>query len=141
MMPFARKSRKAVFRWLRRALALRCCVVANCAATASACFREHRPPRYQIATRRQVAVRTWQTVTSRFFPPLGQAELGQEQVAHAGQHQMARYLRTSKWSMPSSLLESSNIRSMRQRLKATSNNTSSDVFIGALLRKYLTSSG
>ena len=88
-MPFARKHWSVAFQWPRRAWALRSCVIANCAAITSARFREHRPPLYQIGTRNRVAVRTWQTVTSGFFPPLLLAELGQEQMTHAGQDQVA----------------------------------------------------
>lgn len=36
-----------------------------------------------------MALRTWAIVSSGFFPPMLQAELRQEQMAHAGQDQVS----------------------------------------------------
>src|SRR3972149_5250111 len=86
--PILRKRRNVRFRCERRDAAMRVWVNVDCAAMVSACCREQRPPRYHTGTSDRVAVRTWHNVSSVFFVALGQAELGQEQMAHAGQDQM-----------------------------------------------------
>src|SRR3972149_5337879 len=87
--PILRKRRNVRFRCERRDAAMRVWVNVDCAAMVSACCREQRPPRYHTGTSDRVAVRTWHNVSSVFFVALGQAELGQEQMAHAGPEQMA----------------------------------------------------
>ena len=76
-------------RWLRRALAFRSCVKANCATMISAYFREQRPPWAHKGDSHAVAVCTWHNVRSGFSPPMPQAEFDQEGMAHTTQNQMA----------------------------------------------------
>src|SRR3970040_1758835 len=88
-IPIRSNSPSVRFRDERRPAALRCCVNANCAAIVSARRREHRPPRTQSGTRAFVVVRNWAMVRPSLFSPMLLAELAQEQMAHAGQHQMS----------------------------------------------------
>src|SRR3989337_483816 len=88
LMPNSCNRRMVRLRCDRRAAALRSCVTVNCAAIVSARFREHRRPRIRKGTNVFVAVRSWAMVRPSFFPPVSQAELGQEQMTHAGQDQM-----------------------------------------------------
>ena len=75
-------------RWLRRALAFRCCVKANCAAMVSAYGREQRPPLAHKGASHAVAVRTWHNVRSVFFPSVRLAELAEKHMANAAQNQV-----------------------------------------------------
>src|SRR4030043_699583 len=88
VMPMACKRAIVRRRWLRAALALRCCVSTNYATICSAYLYEQRPPRAQRGTSMAVAVRTWQSVRPGFFPPMFQAELAQENVAQATEDQV-----------------------------------------------------
>src|SRR3972149_4029689 len=88
LMPNSCNRRMVRLRCDRRAAALRSFVSGHCAAIVSARFREHRRPRIRKGTNVFVAVRSWAMVRPSFFPPVSQAELGQEQMTHAGQDQM-----------------------------------------------------
>src|SRR3989304_8139671 len=88
LMPNSCNRRVVRLRCDRRAAALRSCVKVNCAAIVSARFREHRQPRIHKETNAFVAVRSWAIVRPSFFPPVSQAELGQNQMTYAGQDQM-----------------------------------------------------
>ena len=87
--PIACNRRIVRLRWLRSALALRCCVNANCDAMDSASRREQRPPRAHSGASVAVAVRIWHTVMCGFFFPVLQTELGQEGVAQTTQLQVS----------------------------------------------------
>ena len=67
---------------------LRCCVNANRAAANWAWFHEQRPPRIRIGVSVRGAVRTRQTVSSAFFPLMGQPGPREEQITGARQKQM-----------------------------------------------------
>ena len=91
-MPIVCNRWMVFFRCAARALAFRSCVNANCAAIFSAWQREQRPlvwpSRHHRRTSVRVAVRTWATVRSGFFPPVLLSEFGQEQMADAGQDEV-----------------------------------------------------
>jgi len=135
--PISCNRRKVRFRWLRALLALRCCVRTICRLIHSADFREQRPPRTQVGIRYRVAVRTWQTARSGFFPPMGLVELGQKQIADATENQVTpdgQVFTHLEVVHPQFALA---ILSIFQRLKATNSSVSTDVDSGALLMKYL----
>src|SRR3990172_7977186 len=87
LMPNSCNRRMVRLRCDRRVAALRCCVKVNCAAIVSARFREHRRLRIHKGTNAFVAVRSWAMGRPSFFPPVSQAELGQEQMTNAGKDQ------------------------------------------------------
>ena len=74
--------------WLRAALLFRRCVNANCATIDSARLREQRPPQNQRGQSLAAAVRTWQSVSPGFFPPMLHAEFAEKHMAEAAENQM-----------------------------------------------------
>src|SRR3990172_1350973 len=88
LTPNSCNRRMVRLRWARRAAALRCRGNVHCAAIIRARCGENRPPRSHRGSKALVAVRNWARVRPSLFSPLLLAELGQEQMAHAGQEQM-----------------------------------------------------
>src|SRR3989304_535683 len=86
--PMLCNRRSLRLRWLRSAAALRRWVRVSISEIDSAIAREQRLSRVHSGTRIAVAVRTWQSVRSGFFPPMLLVELGQEQVADATEDQV-----------------------------------------------------
>ena len=68
-MPTACNFPRVVFVWLRRAWAARACRYANSAAVFSSNRAPTRPESHILLTTAAIAVRTWHTVNSGFFPP------------------------------------------------------------------------
>src|SRR5436305_10513135 len=81
-MPSAASFLRVVRVWQRRASALRRCVYSSSAAAASRISLAALLPSPQERTSAAVAVRTWQTVNSGFFPPQFLLRFGEEQMAH-----------------------------------------------------------
>jgi len=87
-MPSSRSFRRVLLVWLLRAWALRRCWYRIFAAVFSSNRSEAaRPLAHQDRTNAARAVWSWQTVRSRFFPPL-LSHAGQEQVTDRRQDQV-----------------------------------------------------
>ena len=88
-MPMSRNRMRFFLTWLRRAAASRCCVSVMMAAVRSSNFSRTCPVSHSDRISAEVAVRSWQTVSSGFFPPPLLVYLDQEQMADSGQDQVA----------------------------------------------------
>jgi len=88
-MPISRSFRRVRLMWLLRALALSCCVACISSAMCSISAGEARPLSHHDCTSPPTAVWTCRTVNSGFFPPKLLMDLGKEQMADRGQHQVA----------------------------------------------------
>src|SRR5215210_3853218 len=75
--------------WLLRAVALRRCVLCNSAAVRSSSFFEGRSFSHQQGINAAIAVCTWHSVSSGFFPPEFLTHPRQEQIADRAEDQMA----------------------------------------------------
>src|SRR5579872_3293609 len=88
-MPSSRSFRHVFLVWLLRAWALRrCWYVILAAVFFSSRSDAARPLSHQDCTNAAVAVWSWHTVNSRFFPPL-LSHAGQEQVTDRRQNQVS----------------------------------------------------
>src|SRR5271166_6573088 len=81
-MPRACNFPRVVFVWLRRACTLRVCRYSNSDTVCSSNRAPTRPESHILLTTAAIAMRTWQTVNSGFFPPEVLVDLCQEQVAY-----------------------------------------------------------
>src|SRR4051812_36592559 len=75
--------------WLLRAVALRRCFLCNSAAVRSRSFVEGRSSSHQDGINAAIAVCTWHSVSSGFFPPEFLTHPRQEQIADGAEDQMA----------------------------------------------------
>ena len=89
LMPICRSFLRVRFWWLLRAVAWRCCQCWIVLAVCSMSLVDARPLSHQLRTNEPVAVWTWHTVNSGFFPPQLFADSSQEQVTHAGENQVS----------------------------------------------------
>src|SRR5947209_1559565 len=88
-MPRACNFPRVAFVWLRRACALRLCRYTNSVAVSSSSRAPTRPESHILRTTAAIAMRTWHTVNSRFFPPKVRVDLCQEQVAYRRDDQVS----------------------------------------------------
>ncbi len=77
-MPAARSFRRAAFVWLLRAWARRACVYCKSLAVFSSNRVTQPPESHRHLTNADIAVRTWHTVSSGFFPPKVLVDFRQE---------------------------------------------------------------
>jgi len=89
LMPNSRSRRRLVLAWLRRERARRSWVSVMIAAARTRHVALACPVIQSDRTRAEVAVWTWQTVSSGFFPPPLLMDLGQEQVADGCKDQVS----------------------------------------------------
>src|SRR5262245_24776039 len=87
-MPSARSFRRVAFVWLLRACDRRCCAYRLSSAACWYSRIQARSDCHQLRTTAAIAVCTWQTVSSGFFPPQVLMDPRQEQVAHRREDQV-----------------------------------------------------
>src|SRR4051812_44322888 len=88
-MPNARSFFRVALVWLVRAAAFLTCVRPISAAVRSSFFSVGRWHSHQYGIIAAIAVCTWHSVNSGFFPPELLSHPRQEQVAHAAQDQVS----------------------------------------------------
>src|SRR5271169_142708 len=88
-MPNSRSFRRVRLMWLRRDLALSCCVSWIFLAVFSIRAVDARPVSHQDGSNSATAVWTWQTVNSDFFPPPLLVDPRKKQVAYGADRQVA----------------------------------------------------
>src|ERR1700677_2843628 len=88
-MPNARSFFRVVLVWLFRAAAFLLCVRRISSAVRSNSFADGRSLSHQLGINAAIAVCTWHSVSSGFFPPELLSHPRQEQVTHATQDQVA----------------------------------------------------
>src|SRR6202453_3846527 len=88
-MPNARSFFRVVLVWLFRAAAFLLCVRWISSAVRFNSFADGRSLSHQLGISAAIAVCTWHSVSSGFFPPEFLSHPRQEQVAHATQNQVA----------------------------------------------------
>jgi hypothetical protein len=88
LMPNARNFFLVALVWLFRADAFLFCVRSISAAVRSNSFFEGRSSNHQLGINAAIAVCTWHSVNSRFFPPEFLSHSRQEQVTDATQDQV-----------------------------------------------------
>src|ERR1700682_4179430 len=88
-MPNSRSLRRARLLWLLRAAAILCCALWISAAVRSTSFAEGRWSSHQLGINAAIAVCTWHSVSSGFFPPAFLTDARQEQIADRAQDQVA----------------------------------------------------
>ncbi len=88
-MPISRNRVRFFLTWLRREAASRCCVSVMMAAVRSSNFSRICPVSHSDRISAEVAVRSWQTVSSGFFFPPLLVYLDEEQMADSSQDQVA----------------------------------------------------
>src|SRR6476620_10344163 len=81
-MPSARSLRRVDLVWLLRACTRRFCAYRISSAACSYRRLQARPDCHQLQTTAAIAVCTWHTVSSGFFPPKALMDPRQEQVTH-----------------------------------------------------------
>jgi hypothetical protein len=89
LTPDARSRRLVRWVWLFRAAAFLCCALLISADVRSNSSFGSLRFNHQNGINAAIAVCTWHSVSSRFFPPKLLAQPRQEQVAHATQDQVA----------------------------------------------------
>src|ERR1700733_11208809 len=88
-MPNVRSFLRVVFVWLFRAAAFLHCVRRISSAVRSNSFDDGRCLSHQLGINAAIAVCTWHSVSSGFFPPEFLSHPRQEQVTYATQNQVA----------------------------------------------------
>src|SRR5215469_11080224 len=89
-MPSSRNLRRVRLMWLLRAVVRRCCAhVIFLAAFSSSWSLDRRDVNPHDRTNAAIAVCSWQTVSSGFFPPPFLTHSRQEQVAQAAEDQVS----------------------------------------------------
>src|SRR5205823_4797673 len=81
-MPRACNFLRVDFVWLRRACTLRVCRYSNSPAVCSSNRAPTRPESHMLLTIAAIAMRTWHTVSSGFFPPKVRVDPRQKQVTY-----------------------------------------------------------
>src|SRR5205823_5937603 len=88
-MPNSCRRRRVLLVWHVRAHAIRLCVLCSSAAVRSINTSDGSSSSHQLGINAAMAVCTWHSVNSGFFPPELLPHPRQEQVTHRTQDQMA----------------------------------------------------